>query len=240
MEVPAVLTREQVRRVDSLAVNEYGMSSLVLMENAGRGVVDALLAFDPSLCAKAGEPATTPGAARVAILCGKGNNAGDGFVIARHLQIRGVPCTVTLVCGAGDLSADARRNYELLDQGMELPGIEFLPTVEALLGEGLRHPDWIVDALLGTGAAGEPREPYATAIKCMNASPARRLAVDIPSGLDCDTGVPASNTVRADLTCTFVAMKPGFLQESAKPFLGEVRVVSIGVPPRLVREAAGV
>jgi NAD(P)H-hydrate epimerase len=74
----------------------------------------------------------------------------------------------------------------------------------------------------------------------MNAQPGRRLAVDVPSGLDCDTGVAASATVRADLTCTFVAMKLGFLRPEARKFLGEVRVVDIGVPPRLVREAAGV
>jgi NAD(P)H-hydrate epimerase len=94
--------------------------------------------------------------------------------------------------------------------------------------------------MLGTGATGEPREPLASAIKCMNQSPAGRLAVDIPSGLDCDIGIAAVATVRADVTCTFVAMKPGFLRPEAKPFLGEVHVVDIGVPPRLVREAAGV
>jgi NAD(P)H-hydrate epimerase len=239
MDTPLLLTLEQVRRVDDIAVNEYGMSSLVLMENAGRGVVDVLLEVDPSLTPRPGDPPRTPGTARVVILCGKGNNAGDGFVIARHLELRGIQSCVILVCGSLGLAPDARRNYELVDSAIVFPGESFVGTRDVLVNY-LRTPDWIIDAMLGTGAVGEPREPIASAIKCMNESRARRLAVDIPSGLDCDTGVPASNTVRADVTCAFVALKPGFLEESAKPYLGEVHVVSIGVPPRLVREAAGV
>lgn len=238
MDGPFILSREQVRRVDEIAVNEYGMSSLVLMENAGRGVVEVLLEVDPSLVPRPGDPPRTPGTARVVILCGKGNNAGDGFVIARHLELRGIASCVILLCGSLDLVPDARQNYELVDSAIVCPG-GFKGTQEWLVNY-LRTPDWIIDAMLGTGAVGEPREPIAAAIKCMNESRARRLAVDIPSGLDCDTGVPASNTVRADVTCTFVAMKPGFLKPAARPYLGEVRVVSIGVPPRLVREAAGV
>ena len=108
------------------------------------------------------------------------------------------------------------------------------------MGEAAAGAAWIIDAMLGTGASGEPREPIATAIRWMNAQPARRLAVDIPSGLDCDTGVAASATVRADVTCTFVAMKRGFLAPAAKPYLGDVRVVHIGIPASLAREAAGV
>src|SRR5690606_2594800 len=98
---PFVLTREQVRRVDALAIERDGMSGLVLMENAGRGAVEALLAFDPSLLT---------GSPPVAILCGKGNNAGDGFVIARHLEIRGVACRVLLLAPAEQLTGDARTN----------------------------------------------------------------------------------------------------------------------------------
>jgi NAD(P)H-hydrate epimerase len=238
MEEPLVLTREQVRLVDSLAV-ERGMSSLVLMENAGRGVVDVLLDVDPTLRPKPGDPPRTPGNARVVILCGKGNNAGDGFVVARHLEIRGIQSCVILLCGDGSLTPDARANYQLLNQSIELP--PWGPSsVSQVLENYLRTPDWIIDAMLGTGATGEPREPLASAIECMNQSSARRLAVDIPSGLDCDTGFAAAATVRADVTCTFVATKPGFLRPEARLFLGEVHVVDIGVPPRLVREAAGV
>ena len=90
--------------------------------------------------------------------------------------------------------------------------------------------DWIVDAMLGTGAVGEPREPYRTAIEWLNQHPAQKLAVDLPSGLDCDTGEPSIATVRADVTCTFHAPKVGFLQPMAQEFLGELHVVSIGIP----------
>jgi NAD(P)H-hydrate epimerase len=172
----------------------------------------------------------------VTILCGKGNNAGDGFVIARHLLLRGVNAKVILLASPEQLTGDARRNYEILLQ-CNVPLIELSSGVTPiLLDEYGGDAAWLVDAMLGTGAAGEPREPIATAIRWMNAHPGRRLAVDLPSGLDCDTGVGASATVRADVTCTFVALKPGFLEPEARPYLGEVHVVSIGTPPALLRE----
>jgi NAD(P)H-hydrate epimerase len=230
MNAPLVLSREQARLVDEIAVRQYGMSSLVLMENAGRGAAEALLAIDPS-------PPS------VAILCGKGNNAGDGFVLARHLEIRGVAATAVLLFAPEDLSPDARHNYEILRRAgaamVELFGAK-PQAVGRVLDEELCEIAWLVDAMLGTGAAGEPREPVRSAIAWMNGQPARRLALDVPSGLDCDTGERASATVRADATCTFAAAKRGFLEPAARPFLGEVRVIDIGVPPRLVRELAGV
>ncbi|HEX6960332.1 MAG TPA: NAD(P)H-hydrate epimerase [Lacipirellula sp.] len=227
MESPPVLTREQVRRVDAIAVERYGMSGLVLMENAGRGVVDVLLEIDPA-----------PGP--VAILCGKGNNAGDGFVMARHLQLRGVAAKVVLLFPPAELAGDARVNYEILVRS-ELPIIDLSASVTAdSLHRHAGGAAWLVDAMLGTGATGEPREPLATAIHWMNGHPGRRLAVDLPSGLDCDTGAAASATICADVTCTFVALKAGYLQPQARPHLGDVHVVSIGVPERVVQEAVGI
>jgi NAD(P)H-hydrate epimerase len=267
---PAVLTRDQVRRVDALAIERYGMSGLVLMENAGRGAVDALLAFDPSLLNGSNSPPTGPprgpgsaaerlptsnpegvalqlaanperqAAPQVVILCGKGNNAGDGFVIARHLEIRGVAVRVLLLAPPNELTGDAKANFAIL-QHADVPIVDVsVGSLESHLNQYAAGAAWLVDALLGTGATGEPREPYAAAIRWMNAQPARRLAVDLPSGLDCDTGEPANATVRADLTATFVAAKPGFLTVQAKPYVGELRIIDIGVPPRLVREAAAV
>ena len=234
---PPILTREQVRRVDEIAVNKYGMSSLVLMENAGRGVVDVLLAVDPTL-------AESRGRGGVIIFCGKGNNAGDGFVIARHLDIRGIPSLVVLLCPPIELTSDARRNFDLLDGCSGVIRIHSLDVTQATNQEPweayVNESTWLIDAMLGTGSLGEPREPFAAAIRRINESPGRRLAVDVPSGLDCDTGVPASATIRADVTCTFVALKPGFLKESAKAYIGDVHVVSIGVPPRLLEEDADV
>jgi NAD(P)H-hydrate epimerase len=91
--------------------------------------------------------------------------------------------------------------------------------------------------MLGTGAVGEPRPPFDAAINWMNSQSCKKLAVDVPSGLDCDTGQPASHTIRADDTCTFAAMKVGFTQPAAKPFTGTIHICDIGVPPRLIDEA---
>lgn len=224
------LTRQQSREVDRIAVERYGLSGLVLMENAGRGVVEVLLTLDPTLVGNADRVVT--------VLCGKGNNAGDGFVIARHLEIRNVRSQVILLAAAEQLQGDARSNFEIL-QHTNVPILEQAETIASLdraVPGGTQS--WIIDALLGTGAQGEPREPFAAAIQWMNSQPSRRLAVDVPSGLDCDTGAPAASTVRADHTCTFVAAKRGFATPSASEFLGQLHVVSIGTPPALLNEVS--
>lgn len=226
-----LLTRDQCRALDRLAIEEYGIHSLVLMENAGRSTVDVLEKLG------IGGP--------VVILCGKGNNAGDGFVIARHLEIRGHVCRLVLLESPLELSGDAATNYDILNV-YQVAGAEFPPAARSWPSDTLRllldgaagrtRVDWIVDAMLGTGAQGEPRPPYDTAIDWMNAQQCKKLAVDVPSGLDCDTGQPAGHTVRADHTCTFAAMKIGFTQPAAKPFVGTVHVCDIGVPPRLLNQ----
>ena len=223
------LTREQVRTVDRLAIESYGMSSLVLMENAGRGCVDVLERIGVG-----GE---------VVICCGKGNNAGDGFVIARHLDLRGHAVKVLLwsppesLSGdwsgqSANLRGDALANYRILEK-CDVP-IRVLEAAGEPLARELQSADWIVDALLGTGAQGEPRAPFDAVLRALNAAPAKRLAVDLPSGLDCDTGRPSSATFRADHTCTFVAQKRGFTADEAKPYLGNVYVLDIGAPRKLV------
>jgi NAD(P)H-hydrate epimerase len=201
------------------------------MENAGRGCVDVL------------ERLRINGP--VVIACGKGNNAGDGFVIARHLHIRGHSCHVLLLFPRDELRGDAAINLAILDKS-DVPITEFAvpkmgpfstaPYLHVQLDHLAGKPAWIVDALLGTGAQGEPRPPLDSVIDWMNSHPAKKLAVDIPSGLDCDTGQPAAHTVRADHTCTFAAVKIGFTQPTAKPFTGTIHVCDIGVPPRLIAE----
>lgn len=228
------LTRQQSRAIDAAAIHEYGIPGMVLMENAGRGVVELLLDWDRTL---SGDSAPT-----VAILCGKGNNAGDGFVIARHLEIHHARPRVILLCPPEELSGDARENFEIL-RHTDVPIID-LSDSDDLTGELEHHAMdavWLIDAMLGTGAVGEPREPFRSAIEWMNRRHVSKLAVDVPSGLDCDTGQPSEYTVMADHTCTFVAAKAGFLAPEAAPYLGEVDVVPIGIPPRLILEiAAGV
>ncbi len=216
------LSRGQVRAIDCRAIDEYGMSGLVLMENAGRGTVDVLCRLG---CR-----------GPVAVVCGKGNNAGDGFVIARHLDLRGIAVKLLLLGTPGELRGDAAANYAIIAR-TGIPLIDLSGSWDAArFAAELAGAEWIVDALLGTGATGSPRPPWDDAIRRMNASPARKLAVDLPSGLDCDSGIPAEPTFRADHTCTFVARKIGFDNPVAAEYLGTVHVLDIGAPRRLVEE----
>lgn len=217
-----VLSRSQVRRVDTVAIQRWGVSGLVLMENAGRGVVDHLVDLGV--------------AGRILVVCAKGNNGGDGFVIARHLHLRGYRVQVLLCCHPDALIGDAAANFSLLRR----TSVAIHLAEGEDLTEAFEGVDWIVDALLGTGSVGAPREPLASVIATMNAAPARRYAVDLPSGLDCDTGQTQGLAVRADFTGTFVAEKTGFKQESALPWLGQVQVLDIGLPWELVQEAVQV
>ena len=219
---PPTLDRQHSREVDRRAIHEYGISGLVLMENAGRGVVDTLSELGV--------------AGLVAICCGKGNNAGDGFVIARHLDLRRFDARVLLFADPEELTGDARTNFEILTK-TDVPIHRVASPVDPVrLAEQAAGAAWIVDALLGTGARGEPRPPLDAAIDWINDQPARRLSIDLPSGLDCDTGEAARHTVRADHTCTFVAAKPGFYASGADQFTGAIHVLDIGAPRKLVEE----
>jgi NAD(P)H-hydrate epimerase len=215
------LTREQSQRVDQIAQDDFGLSGLVLMENAGRGVADVLC----NLGIAAGP---------VMICCGKGNNAGDGFVIARHLDLRGHRARVLLWTEPRKLTGDAAVNFRILER-TAVPIEVYGPTHDPVrLRKHLEGASWIVDALLGTGARGEPRPPIDAVIDQLNAAAAPILAVDLPSGLDCDSGLPARHAIRAAETCTFVAAKTGFLAPEAVPYLGRLHVLDIGVPSVLV------
>jgi NAD(P)H-hydrate epimerase len=216
------LNRKQVREVDRRAIDEYGMSGLVLMENAGRGVADKLCQFGVQ--------------GGVAICCGKGNNGGDGFVIARHLDLRGLAVEVLLFAEPAELTGDAAANCRLLEKCGVLIDVLTHPVDSPRLDRRLSTAEWIVDALLGTGATGEPRPPYDRAIARINAAGKPIVAVDLPSGLECDTGWAASNTIRALHTCTFVAAKPGFVAPGANQFTGQIHVLDIGAPRKLIEE----
>jgi NAD(P)H-hydrate epimerase len=221
MDTP-VLTRDQVRMLDRRAIADYGMSGLVLMENAGRGVVDVLSRLG----------ADGP----VVVCCGTGNNAGDGFVIARHLDLRGTPVKVLLASPPARLRGDAAVNLKIM-QKSEIRAVEFSSADGAdQLAAEFAGAQWIVDALLGTGARGTPRPPLDVVIAAMNAAQANKLAVDLPSGLDCDTGEIAEPTFRADHTCSFVAAKPGLLARAAEPYVGQLHIVDIGAPRKLLEE----
>jgi NAD(P)H-hydrate epimerase len=210
------ITRDQSRRIDRQTIEEYGLPGLVLMENAGRGVADLLQQLGIS------GPAV--------ICCGKGNNAGDGFVIARHLGLRGYAVRVFVWADAAELTGDAGVNFRVV-QKMGIPLTLFGKGHDpAELDAALVGASWIVDALLGTGAHGEPRPPLDAVIDQLNASPVPKLAVDLPSGLDCDTGLAAAHTIRAAHTCTFIAPKIGFQTPGADLYTGHIHVLDIGAP----------
>jgi NAD(P)H-hydrate epimerase len=214
------LTRDQVRRVDQLAIEQYGVPGVVLMENAGRGCVETLIELGV--------------VGPVVICCGKGNNAGDGLVMARHLQLRGITSRLLFWSAPDNLQGDAGINYRIA-QRAELE-MHVLAGAVSPLERLLADADWVVDALLGTGARGAPREPLHDVIQQLNQCGCRKLALDVPSGLDCDTGQIFSPTFRADHTCTFVAAKPGLVVASSVPLVGQIHVIDIGVPRKLLRD----
>jgi NAD(P)H-hydrate epimerase len=216
------LSRDQAREIDERAVQLCGMAIETLMENAGGGCARTLLSIGV--------------AGPVAIVCGKGNNAGDGFVMARHLDLAGVDVTVAQCAPATDLSSAAATNFQLLAHtGVRLaPVWQWIGGPMDKLRQALDSADWKVDALFGVGLQGPLRPPYDQVVEAMNAAGGRKLAIDIPSGMDCDTGEPRHPTFRADHTFTFVAPKLGFQSPAAKPYLGEVHVLDIGAPRKLI------
>jgi NAD(P)H-hydrate epimerase len=221
------LSGQQSRSVDQLAIAEFGMSGLVLMENAGRGVAD--------LMERSGLKRTS----RIIICCGKGNNGGDGFVLARHLLVRNYLPTVLLFADPAELTGDALVNYRILQSlkfPVHLPSNDMQTECFGQLSGG----DWIVDALLGTGVTGNPRPPIDGIIRRMNherqRSKCRMLAIDLPSGRDADAGRANEPTIYATETATFFAMKNGFDSPAAKAYLGAVHVLDIGIPQSPVIE----
>ena len=225
-----MLTREECRSADKIAIETFRIPSVVLMENAGRSCAETLLWHSPQFALQ--EQA-------VVILCGPGNNGGDGFVIARHLYNRGIDVEVVLFARPEKYRSDALLNLDALSR-LRMKVVEFDSdwSLELTLSKFSRvrrkKTTWIVDALLGTGATGEPRRAMATAIDASNRMDVRRLAVDIPTGVDANTGAVSKATFRANITCTFIDVKKGFENDEAKPFLGLVTVGDIGLPPEIL------
>jgi len=214
-----VYTREAVRRVDADAMSHYGMHGIVLMENAARGaarLANGLLA-----------PLERP--ARILVACGTGNNGGDGWAAARHMANRGHDVRIAAL-GPSREGSDAAVNARIAT-AMQLP----VDTNAALDASGV---DLVIDALLGTGLDRDVTGRARNWIEVINAQPMPVLAMDLPSGLDADTGRPLGAAIEADCTATFVGWKQGFLNKGATTWLGRVEVIDIGVP-RLLKERYG-
>jgi NAD(P)H-hydrate epimerase len=218
-----ILTAEAMREVDRAAIEELGIPSLVLMENAAIGVVEALgQAFGD--------------AESVAIFCGPGNNGGDGLAVARHLAVRGWEVRVFLVTGGRELSGDAAVQLGICRQAE-------LPILEISSGDGLAAAleaaaecDVVVDALFGTGLARPLEGLFAQVVEAINSLPGPCVAVDLPSGLSGSQARPIGPHVRADLTVTFAAPKLAHIFPPAAEAVGEMVVTDLGIPPRLVEE----
>ena len=218
----AVMSRQAARDFDAWAIQTIGIPGAVLMENAGRGTAEVVADV---LGVSIG---------RAVIFCGGGNNGGDGFVIARHLFNRGCDVRIVLCADADRLTGDARLHYEIcrrmhlvirpLDKGTA----DIVSRVQTLCS----GCDIIIDALFGTGLSRPLDEPMVRLISLLNAQHIPIVAVDIPSGLDCDTGQPLPVSIEAAATVTFGGLKAGFVNNpESRRATGRVFVASIGIQP---------
>lgn len=212
-----LFTREESRDVDRAAIENLGIVSLVLMENAGRGATDAILArFGAHL-------------GHVVLVGGPGQNGGDAWVIARRLTLLGHAPVAILIGDASRLRGDAKANWELLAK-LGVDAIELSSDEAAKLPELLSSASLIVDGLFGTGLDRPIEGGYAEAIRAVESAPGPVVALDLPSGLDANTGAILGVAAHADLTVTFAGLKRGLHQYPGVEFAGELRVADIGVP----------
>jgi hydroxyethylthiazole kinase-like uncharacterized protein yjeF len=224
-----ILTAAETREVDRLTTERAGIPSLTLMENAGRSVAEFISARFPSFTQR-----------KILVLCGKGNNGGDGFVVARHLLQMGAKPLIYLLADPRELKGGAAVNFGRWNGA----GGVVVPIADASALESVsRHFSGsaiIVDALLGTGARGTVEGLLLRAIDALNAREAGTsvVAVDIPSGLNADTGEVCGTAVRADFTVTFTAPKLGFFYGAAAEYQGQLVVRQIGSPAELIEEVS--
>jgi ADP-dependent NAD(P)H-hydrate dehydratase / NAD(P)H-hydrate epimerase len=220
-----ILTAAEMREVDRLTTEKYGVPSLTLMENAGKSVADFIVSRFRNNMAKW----------RIIVLCGKGNNGGDGFAAARYLRQNGASVSVYLFANPAEVKGDAAENLNKWQQ-----------TEKIVVGSPIQQPGWsgfqqneiVVDALLGTGVRGAVEGPLAELIDAVNRRPVGRfvVAVDIPSGLNADTGEVPGPVVHADYTVTFTAPKLGLVLHEGQQHTGALVVREIGSPSSLIEE----
>ncbi len=221
-----IVTAEQMRELDRLTIQQYGVASLTLMERAGEAITQAIVErFQRN--AKKG----------VLIVAGKGNNGGDGFVIARLLKKKRIPCEVVLLARQDEISPDATHNLrafvKLKGKVSAIAGDNL-----ALLSQRLSNKGLIVDAILGTGMKNDVRGRFAEAITLLNASGLPIVAVDIPSGLDADKGTPLGVAIQAELTVALGLAKIGEVIYPGLNFVGALAVADIGIDPRVLTAVA--
>jgi NAD(P)H-hydrate epimerase len=220
------LSRQEVRQLDVQAARDLELPTLVLMENAGRGAAAWLAELAGGL----------PDYPRILILCGPGNNGGDGGVVARHLDAWGYPVRIVWLAHRAQLRGDAEAQWVILEHSGadQTAWFDIHPPESKLqpdeLDSLLSGANWLVDGLLGTGLARPIEGVLRSVVEAMNRAGKPILALDLPSGLDADTGAPLGVAVRARATATFVAPKLGFTAPGAAEYTGEVAVIDTGLP----------
>jgi len=212
---------EEMRALDENS-EFLGVSRLQLMENAGKGVVDCMLKRMDLRNKK------------ILILAYTGNKGGDGFVVARHLASMGVPVSLVLLAKPEQISTEeAAKNFCIVEKLCSSVALSIapMPSDVMLLEETIKHADVLVDAMIGTGAKGELREPLSTAVSLSNSAKSFKVAIDVPTGIDPSSGEARGAAFRADLTVTHHRPKTGLLMPEAKKFVGDLDVINIGIPP---------
>ena len=218
------VNRDEMRELDRKAIEDYGIPGIILMENAGRNVAKEVIRC-------VGKDNN-----KVAVICGKGNNGGDGFVIARHLYNSGYEVILFLLAKVDDILGDG-------DAGLNLRIIKNMHfTINEVLDDAdiknminsISCCSLIVDAIFGTGLKGELREPARSTIGKINNLNIPVIAVDIPSGLDCNTGKALGVCLKAKKTVTFALPKKGFFVSNGPEYVGELLVTDISIPRDLL------
>ena len=222
-----LLTAAEMRRMDEMTIENFGLPGRVLMENAGRGATRVILEKFPDIYAE-----------DVTVVAGRGNNGGDGFVIARYLAQAGVNVQVYLLAERRKVRGDALANLEMLSaldiEVVEVPDETAFARIKAEMG---RNSLW-VDAILGTGLSDEVKGLFKAVINYINNHPAPVFAVDIPSGLSSETGNPMGAGIKADVTATFAFAKIGHLLMPGATLTGRLHIIDIGIPPYVVEHVA--
>ncbi len=222
-----LLTADEMREMDRQTIESFGLPARILMENAGRGATRVLMARFPDLSRYS-----------VGVVAGRGNNGGDGFVVARYLFQHHIDVKVYLLTESAKLQGHAAENFHLLGE-LGVPLVE-LPDEESFnrhRAEMAHRRIW-VDAILGTGLSSEVKGYYRTVIEFINSANRPVLAVDIPSGLHADTGQPCGVCVAATMTATFAFPKIGHIQLPGAEYVGDLHVIDIGIPPYIAQQTA--
>lgn len=220
-----ILSAQEMRNIDSQAIRDYGMPSILLMENAGVKTAEVIKGLLPQ-----------PENKRVVIIVGKGNNGGDGIVVARHLLNWGVDVDTFLTADIPDLTGDSHTNYQILQKMSE----RIFPLKEEkdlqFFRQSLMSSDLVVDALYGIGFKGRFGEFESRIVKMVNGTGLPVVAVDIPSGVDADTGRVRGEAIRATNTVTFALPKLGLVLQPGKEFVGQLTVADITIPQALLTD----